>query len=409
VIDALFPKVKFKEIAQIVTGSTPSKKNSEYFGGNIPFVTPSELNEEIYVTSSATYVTESGADQVRIIPKNSVMVCCIGSLGKAAIAGRDLVTNQQINSLVVNEKIADPLYVYYYCTTLKPLLECMAPKTTVAIVNKSRFSDLEIPLPSLKIQNQIAAILKKADNLRKQCQQVERELHVLTQSVFLEMFGDLISNSKRFAIGTIRDVVSSVNYGTSEKACEGKGQYPILRMNNITYGGCWNFASLKYINLEENEKEKYLARKGDLLFNRTNSKELVGKTAVYREEKEMAIAGYLIRVRCNEKANAEYISGYLNSVHGKATLQHMCKSIVGMANINAQELQNIRILLPPKRLQDKYAEFMTSLLWEKNICLKQKNEIDVLFNVLLQKSFGGEVNLGSLKKLIEIEAQPGHV
>ncbi|EHL2708408.1 restriction endonuclease subunit S, partial [Escherichia coli] len=123
---------------------------------------------------------------------------------------------------------------------------------------------------------------------------------------------------------------------------------------NITYQGGWDFTDLKYLDLSVKEKDKFLVKEGDLLFNRTNSKELVGKTAVYEENRPMAFAGYLIRVRPNPIGNNYYISGYLNSIHGKITLMNMCKSIVGMANINAQELQNIEILIPPKHLQDEY-------------------------------------------------------
>jgi type I restriction enzyme S subunit len=129
-------------------------------------------------------------------------------------------------------------------------------------------------------------------------------------------------------------------------------------MNNITYEGWWNMAALKYVDLDERVQEKYLSRKGDLLFNRTNSKELVGKTAVYERDEPMAIAGYLVRVRTNELGNPYYVSGYLNSSHGKRALEARAKSIVGMANINAQEMQEIPLLIPPIELQNRYAQIV---------------------------------------------------
>lgn len=175
------------------------------------------------------------------------------------------------------------------------------------------------------------------------------------------MFGDPGSNPKNFEAGTIRDFVASANYGTSEKASEEVGKYAILRMNNITYQGGWDFSSLKYVDLEPATAHKFLTQRGDLLFNRTNSKELVGKTAVYMRDDPMAIAGYLVRVRMNERANPHYVSGYLNSAHGKQTLASRAKSIVGMANINAQEMQDIPLLLPPIDLQDKYARIVEAV------------------------------------------------
>jgi len=204
-------------------------------------------------------------------------------------------------------------------------------------------------------QRHIAAVLDKADSLRRKRQEAIRLADKFLRAVFIDMFGDPETNPKSFDRGTIRDLVSSANYGTSEKASEHTGQYPILRMNNITYDGGWDFSSMKYVDLDEASAHKYLTKKGDLLFNRTNSKELVGKTAVYMQDEPMAIAGYLVRVRMNGEGNAHYVSGYLNSAHGKRTLQARAKSIVGMANINAQEMQDIPLLLPPIELQNKFA------------------------------------------------------
>jgi len=204
------------------------------------------------------------------------------------------------------------------------------------------------------------------------------------------MFGDPVTNPKGWEVGTIRDIVSEVKYGTSKKA-DTIGDYPILRMNNITYDGHWDFSDLKYINITDNEKAKYMVTKGDILFNRTNSKELVGKNAVYRMDDSMVYAGYLIRIRPNQKANSEYISSYLNSSHGKAVLFKMCKNIVGMANINAQELQNISIHIPPIDLQNRYAEILNSILKNRDDLSSNSKYLDNLFNSLLQRAFKGDL------------------
>ena len=208
------------------------------------------------------------------------------------------------------------------------------------------------------------------------------------------MFGDPVKNPHKFHKVSIRDLVSEVKYGTSEKSGE-VGKYPILRMNNITYKGGWDFTELKYTDIKPSDEEKYLVKNGDMLFNRTNSKELVGKTAVYRRDIPIAYAGYLVRVRSNSENNTEYISAYLNSIYGKKVLLNMCKSIVGMANINAQEMQDIEILKPPLELQNKFAQIV-----EKVEDQKAKNEVstirlDELFNSLLQRAFKGELEFNN--------------
>nr|WP_241752844.1 restriction endonuclease subunit S [Brevibacillus agri] len=207
------------------------------------------------------------------------------------------------------------------------------------------------------------------------------------------MFGDPATNQKGYPKGTIKDLIIEANYGTSKKANEGTGQFPYLRMNNITYQGYMDYSNLKYIDLDDKEQEKYLVQKGDLLFNRTNSKELVGKTAVFDSDEKMAIAGYIVRVRTNDIGNPYFISGYLNSKHGKKVLQEMCKNIIGMANINAQELQNIAILIPPRELQDSYERKFKAILEEKKKHLAQLQQLETNFQALLQKAFKGELTV----------------
>ncbi|EFJ3309242.1 restriction endonuclease [Escherichia coli] len=221
-------------------------------------------------------------------------------------------------------------------------------------VSTDYLKEYKFYLPSIFEQEKIVAALNKGYSIHRKRQQAIKLADDFLRAKFLEMFGTPANNIHRFPTGKIRDLVDSVNYGTSAKASIDSGEYPILRMGNITYQGGWDFTDLKYLDLSVKEKDKFLVKEGDLLFNRTNSKELVGKTAVYEENRPMAFAGYLIRVRPNPIGNNYYISGYLNSIHGKITLMNMCKSIVGMANINAQELQNIEILIPPKHLQDEY-------------------------------------------------------
>ncbi|MBO2552366.1 restriction endonuclease subunit S [Shewanella algae] len=248
-----------------------------------------------------------------------------------------------------------------------------------------------VPVPPLAEQKRIAAILDKADALRRKRQQAIDLADQFLRSVFLDMFGDPVTNPKKFPVGTIRDMVESANYGTSAKASETVGKYPVLRMGNITYQGGWDFSDLKYIDLTEKELPKYLVYQGDLLFNRTNSRELVGKTAVYDQSEPMAFAGYLVRVRTNVKGNTHYLSGYLNSAHGKSVLVGMCKSIVGMANINAQELQDIKILIPPVELQNQYEQIVTALKERMANHHSSLKELNDLFASLSQGAFAGKL------------------
>jgi len=290
--------------------------------------------------------------------------------------------------------LAASKWVFYWLTSPigRAVMETMNNTTSgLRNLNRNIYLEQKIPLPPVEEQKRIAAILDKADAIRKKRQAAINLADEFLRATFLDMFGDPVTNPTRWPLGTIRELISEAKYGTAQKASVGIGKYPILRMNNITYSGEMDFTELKYIDLEEKEETKYLTKKGDILFNRTNSKELVGKTAVVESDTPMAIAGYLIRVRTNERSTPHYISGYLNSRHGKATLMGMCKNIIGMANINAQELQDIKILIPPVEIQKRYSELVWQVRERKIRQLEAANIGDTLFNSLIQSAFQGEL------------------
>ena len=204
------------------------------------------------------------------------------------------------------------------------------------------------------------------------------------KSQFVEMFGIPFLNNKNWTMGIIKELVREVKYGTSKPANGGKYKY--LRMNNITYEGKLDLNEMKYIDIEKDDKEKYVIKKGDILFNRTNSKELVGKTCVFDVEEEMIIAGFIIRVRVNDFANPYFISEYLNTVYLKDKLRNMCKDASGQSNINAKELQNIKIYIPPITLQNQFSEIVKQIDKQKFESMIQLKMIEKIYNIINDRS-----------------------
>ena len=350
-------KVKLGDICEVITGNTPSKKIKEYWNKDeVPFITPPELKYEgiNYITPSI-FVSKIGAKQGRIISKNSICVCCIGSLGKLGILKEDSITNQQINSLILKNENVDLLYLYFYLKTTKNNLEATASSTTVKIINKSSFEKIEIKLPDIRIQKKISKKLEILENNIDFRKKQLTYLKELNKSLFTRMFGDIKTNDKNWEIKKLGEVVQT-QYGTSKKATSIVGKFPILRMNNITYSGEMDYKDLKYIELSDSEKEKFLLKKGELLFNRTNSKELVGKTGLFNLDIPMAFAGYLIRIKPSNLIHSKFLLFFMNSEFMKKLLYNKAKNIVGMANINAKELEDFSIILPPIELQNKFAE-----------------------------------------------------
>lgn len=330
---------------------------------------------------------EGSYDLKYLIKKGDLLVGMDGDFNREYWKGTDALLNQRVCKITPNPETLDKNFLYHFLQKELDKIHATTDVVTVKHLSVKKIQDIKIRLPSLKEQKRIAAILDKADAIRQKREQAIKLADDFLRAKFLEMFGTPANNIHHFPKGTIRDLVDSVNYGTSAKASIDSGEYPILRMGNITYQGRWDFTDLKYLDLSVKEKDKYLVKEGDLLFNRTNSKELVGKTAVYEEDRPMAFAGYLIRVRPNSIGNNYYISGYLNSIHGKITLMNMCKSIVGMANINAQELQNIEILIPPKHLQDEYEIIYKKIKKGLSIYDKSAMQLQLLASNLSNKYF----------------------
>ncbi|MCL2555388.1 MAG: restriction endonuclease subunit S [Firmicutes bacterium] len=278
-------------------------------------------------------------------------------------------------------------YIFHYLKGDMQILEDGFKGASIRHISKDYLNDIKIFLPSHSKQERIAWELDIVYGILAKQKRQHKLFDDLIKSKFNQMFGNPANNVRGWEHGTIRDIVSDVKYGTSRPATEG-GRYPYLRMNNITYEGQLDLSNLKYIDIPDDEVEKCSVREGDVLFNRTNSKELVGKTCVFNLEKHMIIAGYIIRIRVNQKAIPIYLSATLNSDYGKLTLRSMCKQIVGQANINAQELQNIEILIPPLDLQNQFADFVIQVELSKAKLKAEIEQTETLYKALMQKHFG---------------------
>lgn len=201
-------------------------------------------------------------------------------------------------------------------------------------------NDYPISLPPIELQNSFEEFVHQSDKSK----------FTGFKSQFIEMFGLPSENRHGYEVGLVGDVVCDVHYGTSKKASD-DGKYTYLRMNNITFGGELDLTDTKRINVSDKDLAGCAVKRGDVLFNRTNSRDLVGKTCVFNLDEPMVIAGYIIRLRMNGCVIPEYLSTFLNLDSSKKMLYSMAKGAVGQANINAQEVQAIELVIPPREAQ----------------------------------------------------------
>lgn len=248
------------------------------------------------------------------------------------------------------------------------------------LINYCTLDSYEFDLPPIEEQRALAEKLWAANDLKEKYRHLLAATDEMLKAKFREMFK--IGAIDGYGRKRIADIVSEVRYGTSRPAVD-DGEYPYLRMNNLTYEGGFDLSDLKRITVPVEELDKCLVHKGDLLFNRTNSKELVGKTTVFQFDDPMVIAGYIIRVRLKKEVEPIYLSMYLNLPSSKKMLSEMAKGSVNQTNINAKEFQSISVPVPPVELQREFVAIANAAESSKVELRKSITSIDAVMRGLI--------------------------
>ena len=312
-----------------------------------------------------TYYTGEFSSEY-IVHKGDLLVGMDGEFNIARWNSEDALLNQRVCRIIANSNVNEEYLRFYLKRALK-LIESKTSFVTVKHLSAKELNGLKLNLPCMEDQQCISKQLSILELVIRKNKKVLELFDELVKARFVEMFGDPIENQKDWEVVKIRDIVTDVRYGTSKPAVEG-GRYPYLRMNNLTVDGGLDLSDLKYIDIPDNEIEKCVVRKGDILFNRTNSIDLIGKTAVFNLLDDMVIAGYIIRIRLNDQILPDVFSQYMNLETMKKILRGMAKGAVNQANINAQELQSIKVYIPDMELQRQYVEFKEEI--DKSIIAK---------------------------------------
>ncbi len=370
-----------KDIAKITMGQSPDSSSYNEIGDGLPFFQGNADFGEVY-PNERVWCNEpkkiAEPDDILISVRAPIGAlnyakdkCCIGR-GLAAISIEDAVERN---------------YVYHLLKARNSELNNKGTGSTFKAIGKAVLEELQVPQISHVEQQKCMDMMDLLELIMRAQKAELNKLDELIKARFVEMFGSMPQNEKGWKIGTIRDVVKDVHYGSSRKASD-DGKYPYLRMNNITDSGELDLTDIKRIDVPDNELDKCTVRKGDVLFNRTNSKEHVGKTCVYNRDETMVLAGFVVRVRVNEKVIPEFLSAFLNTSFSKALLYNMCKAAIGQANINAQELQSIAIYIPPVELQEEFSKFKDQVDKSKVAVQSALDKAQLLFDSLMQQYFG---------------------
>lgn len=401
--------VKIGDICKVVTGTTPPKSDKNNYGNEYPFFKPPHLwDGNVFDTDEK--LSDLGSKRARIVPINTVLVTCIGNLGRTGFVKAVAGFNQQINAILENDDIIGK-YIFYLAQSplFRKQLESLATGTTVSIVNKSNFETITIPLPPpssqqaivSKIEELFSDLDKGIENLKT----VRQQLKVYRQSVLKWAFegkltndnvedGELPDGWKWVKMG---DVIQKPKYGTSKKCgyqILGKG---VIRIPNITKG-LVDITDLKFAAFDKGEIETYRLEEGDILTIRSNgSVDLVGKCAlVTKRDEEYLFAGYLIRLRpLSHKILPKYLINTLSSIALRNQIEEKAKSTSGVNNINSEELSGLIFSLPPLQEQLSIIQEIESRL---SVADKMEETItqsllqaEALRQSILKKAFEGKL------------------
>jgi len=258
-------------------------------------------------------------------------------------------------------------------------------------VSAASFDRISFPLPTLPEQQRIVDVLRQAEAVAKAKQSISEKIDHLVRTAYWEYFGDWYNADGLRDPVRISDHVADSQYGVSE-AMEETGAQAVLRMNSITTSGWLNLTDLKYASLSKKDVEATALINGDLLFNRTNSKELVGKCAIWRDAKgPFSFASYLVRLRLKPDMLPEYLWATLNSAYGKYRLMNSAKQAVSMANVSPTDLGRITVPLPPLALQEKFARLINEIEALRVEMLSKLTTFDELQTLVTQQALLGEI------------------
>ncbi|WP_346898394.1 restriction endonuclease subunit S [Clostridium sp. UBA7503] len=382
-----YKMMKLGDIATFVNGY--AFKPNEWDTKGFPIIRIQNLNN-----LNQTFNYYSGdIDEKYLVTKGDILISWSASIGVFEWYREDSVLNQHIFKVNFDKIKMNTIYFKFMVSiALKRAMQYMHG-STMKHITKGYFDAIEVPVPSLEIQQKIATILDKAQSLiDKRKEQIEA-CDELVKSLFYVMFGDPVLNPKGWHIrdlGTLGYFKNGINYKQSDSGFNIK----FFGVSEFKYGNTINNSNiLPTLELQQEPNEEYLLKKGDIIFVRSNgSKELVGRSILVRELEEKTIySGFCIRYRnqCREIIPDFLIQLFLDQ-NFKKSLKKDSRG-ANINNLNQQMLSSLKVIVPPLSLQNKFATQVEKIEQQKTLLEQSLKELENSFNSLMQMAFKGEL------------------
>jgi type I restriction enzyme S subunit len=393
-------KCKIGDLGQVVTGKTPSTSKREYYGHEYPFITPSDITGSFHVTP-ATYLSSEGARLLNkiMIPAKSVCYTCIASIGKICVTKEDSFTNQQINSIIVDEEKNDFRYVYYLLKFYTNHIKAIATGAATPIVNKERFSNVEVSVHKLDKQKRIADILSAYDDLiennQKQIRLQEEAAMLLYKEWFVNLRFPGYENTKivdgvpeGWELTTVKEMGQVITGKTPSTAiAENYGKdilfVKIPDMHGVIY-------PLKTeVKLSERgantQKNKLLPPKSIMV----SCIATVGLVCIAHEacQTNQQINSIIL----NDEDHLYYMFFKMKGI--KSLLEGVGSNGATMTNVNKTKFENIELLKPENEILKKFNNLVEPFFSNILALSKQNEKLKEARDKLLSKLMSGEIEV----------------
>lgn len=404
-------------LGNIVTGKTPSTKEPSYFGGDIPFIKPGDLEFGGNINNTTDNLTDKGLAVVPALPPSSIVVTCIGNLGKVGITTKRSATNQQINSLIPNQRLCVK-FIYYQMLTLKPWLESQSVATTIAIVNKGRFSQAPMKLPAAAEQKIIAekldTLLAQVDSIKARlekilqilkrfrkavlaaavCGKLTKDLHVINGYKNTELNFTIPASWVISKIDQNANVKGGKRLPKGESLITENSGFPYIRAGQLKNGTVVAEGQLYLEKHIQKTISKYIVSSGDLYITIVGA--CIGDAGIIPEEYNDANLTENAAKLCdlNEKIFNKFLSLWLRSSYLQDIIQSEIKS-AAQGKLALSRIKSLPILLPPLPEQHEIVRRVEQLFAYADTIEKQVNNaltrVNNLTQSILAKAFRGEL------------------
>jgi len=377
------------DVCIIVSGTTPKSTQPEYWDGDLNWITPAELTDESDVIyESQRKITQQAVidSNLKLFPAGTVLLSSRAPIGKVAIAGTKMYCNQGFKNLICSEKIYNR-YLYHFLKSKTAYLNSLGRGATFKEISKRIVEDIEIPLPPLDEQREIAAILDKvSDLIAKRRRQLDK-LDELAKSRFIEMFGELEANPKKYPIKTLGQICRKITDGKHGGCTTESGTNRYFVGAREIYDGLVHYDTAQEIRIADFEKDyrRCNVEVGDFLIVNTGA--TIGKSAIATDKRTPFTL--LQKSVALLKVDREWlIPVFLRYCYKANSDLYMVESASAQPNLLLSKIKATSIYVPPLEEQQNFAAFVEEIDKSKLAIQKSLEKLEVLKKSLMQKYFG---------------------